>query len=125
MRGERPRGRSYEWKEIRVKWRSLFSAAPAVITNPDLSPAQPSGEGYVSLTIQLLAREAQVSQMRRRCQERKEKKSSASTDWACFLALRASLQPLLRADSVEFVSHTSLLALGDTEAVAQCLPIAL
>lgn len=37
--------------------------APAVITNPDLSTAQPSWEGYVSLTIQSLASEAQVSQM--------------------------------------------------------------
>ena len=29
-------------------------AAPAVITNPDLSNAQPSREGYISLTIQVI-----------------------------------------------------------------------
>lgn len=120
---DRPRGRSYEWKEIRLKWGSLFSAAPAVITNPDLSMALPSGEGYISLTIQSLARQAQVSQMLWRCQERK--KSCAFTDWACFLTLRASLQPIHRADSVQFVSQTSFLALSDTEAVGQCLASAL
>ena len=31
--------------------------APAVITNPDLSHTHPSGEVYVSLTIQSLVRE--------------------------------------------------------------------
>lgn len=60
------------WKEIRESlflWALLASpTAPAVITNPDLSNAQPSREGYVSLTIQSLAREAQVSQTWRCCQ---------------------------------------------------------
>lgn len=37
------------------------STAPEEITNLDLSNAQHSGEGYVSLTIQTLARKAQVT----------------------------------------------------------------
>lgn len=62
--------------------------APAVITNPDLSNAQPSREGYVSLTIQMLAEggtsESDVTPV--------AKIATFITDGACFLAQRALLQ---------------------------------
>lgn len=50
----------------------------------------------------------------------REKKVFAFTDWACFLTLRASLHQSSSADSVQFVSQTSHLALNDR--ISRLLP---